>query len=163
VITYPFRQAMGFITNLFGMKSLSEKIKGGLSGIMGNKPVEKSTIPQMPKENMVEKKSKPSLFNQPIETKAGMIVPAVQITPTPTKIEGTKEEKPKSITPAKEEESMSTKMDKLIAEMCGLRAELNSGKILSGPLVIDGQEMSATLARQTSFRGGYGTNHLSTG
>jgi len=57
-------------------------------------------------------------------------------------------------------ETIIASNQKLIELLQGLRSDLAGGKV---GVYIDGQLLSATLARQTAFKGGYGTNQVTVG
>lgn len=129
-LTYPWRQALAWIAGVIpGMGGVAEKLKGGLKGIMGEDSVQNKVT--------------------------AAYVPAVQISPNPTPAAVV--EQTKVVTSAVENakpESDKTLTDILMA-INNLNKNLESGKI---GVYIDGQLMSATIARQTNFKGGFGMN-----
>lgn len=96
-------------------------------------------------------------LNKPIESKINnTYVPATTITPNTTKTDGDKKQKSndESKSSAVVDTSNNLLQDILVA-INNLNKNLESGKI---GFYIDGQLMSATLARTTEFRNGYGVN-----
>lgn len=131
-LTAPFRNAIAWVAKkLPGMGKFAEKMEGGLGGML-----------------------KPA-----VETKAATAyATAVKVTPTETKLAtatqleaaraGKNETKPT-------ENTFDKSLQDILAAINTLNANLENGKI---GFYVDGQLLSATIARQTDFRGGYGVN-----
>ena len=134
-ITSPFRHAFAWILDKIpGMSKFATKIKGGASG----------------------------LLNKSVETKAiASYTPAVQVNPNETKIVGRPDNLIQTKETNKEQSSTKYSLDDIYNMLKQLNDNLLSGKIKSGDIHMDGQLLSATLARQTSFRGGFGVNNIS--
>jgi hypothetical protein len=148
----------GFTTIVSGMKDLqtitfTSTISQMYNLITAMKDLSKE-IQAMPEFDFEKFKS--------METRAtAMYIPAVTITPEATKLE-VPETKPlvaEKLTPENMSMTEATGQ-KLYEVMCGIRDDLSKGKIQANTYM-DGQLLSATLARQTEFRGGYGVNKLS--
>lgn len=130
-ITSPFRDAFAWVLDKIpGMGKISEKIKGGVSGILNT-----------PKENQI----------------GPTYVPAIQVTPngvTPSQAVQQQKEDAKV-----EKDTSGEEQTKLLTNILNALNTLNenfsSGRIA---VSIDGQLLSTVLARTTEFRGGYGTN-----
>lgn len=134
-ITSPWRKALAWIfSKIPGMSKIAKTLEGGLGNIMDNKM------------DSVEKRA------------VATYVPAVTVTPEGTKLA----EAPKSDTKQTEatktatEDSSKTLQD-ILTSINTLNKNLESGKI---GFYVDGQLLSATLARQTEFRRGYGVNKV---
>jgi hypothetical protein len=131
-ITYPWRHAFAWIADkLPGMGKIAEKLRGGFGG-MTNSIESKVTQQQIQPTQIAEK-------------------PAQVTTPTQAPAQ------------AQTAEAQATTQDngKLLASILEsiniLNKNLESGKI---GFYVDGQLLSATIARQTEFRGGYGVNKV---
>jgi len=131
-LTAPFRKGMAWIADKIpGMGKVAEKLRGGVSG----------------------------LLNKPVEAKiAAAYVPAVTVTPTGTTVAGATTNKTGETATDKKESNNSDKLlQDILMAINTLNANLEAGKI---GINMDGQLLSATLARQTEFRGGYGVNKV---
>jgi len=133
-LTYPFRHAMAWIFDKIpGLGKFSDKLRGGAGGLIG-KSVENET--------------------KAVANRDGTI------TTTPAKVPGAKDKEPDqeiAKAAAAQAESDTKTLQGILNAIKTLNDNLMSGKI---GIYIDGQLMSATLARQTEFRGGYGTNRI---
>jgi hypothetical protein len=93
-----------------------------------------------------------------VESKAtAAYIPAVTVSPTGTKIESRKEEKPGEKPKA---ESSGTTLDDLIAVNKEMLSAMKSLLAKDPSVKLDGQLVSTYLARGQEFRGGFGSNHL---
>jgi len=133
-LTSPFRRGLAWIVDWIpGMGKVAEKLRGGMGELM----------------------------NKPVEVKASAAyIPAVQVTPNGTTIAGASTDQKQTPAQVGKDESILMTNEtglKLLSEICALRADLNAGKI---GINMDGQLLSATLARQTDFHGGYGVNKV---
>lgn len=129
-LTAPFRKGLAWITDKIpGMGKIAAKLRGGATEMIG-KPVE-SRI-------------------------ASTYVPAVTVTPTGTRI-ANNAVGAKPTAAGTDEGTFATDktLQDILAAINALNANLSNGKI---GIYLDGQLVSATLARQTEFRGGYGVN-----
>lgn len=172
IFTYPFRMAWNWITGLFGGKSPSQL---GLSIVKGLVSVGAmifdaltspwrlgfawimDKIPGMSKFADKLRGGVSDIINTPVESRArAAYVSAVTVTPTGTTIAGTStKDKPLTVTTQSNEPNS---IDLLLAEIKGLRADLNSGKIKSGDIFLDGSKVSTYMDRGINFRGNFGTN-----
>ena len=131
-ITYPWRHALAWIADKIpGMGKVADKLRGGFGGLT----------------NSVEAKA------------AESPTVASQITPKPTTLANTPQTvAAKTGADAAVAQDSSTKvLDDILMAIKTLNSNLESGKI---GFYVDGQLLSATIARQTEFRGGYGVNKL---
>jgi hypothetical protein len=97
------------------------------------------------------------ILNEPVENRAGAaFIPAVSITPNGTRIPNAVGEQALATEGANASNTDKTLQDILMA-INTLNKNLENGRI---GINIDGQLLSATLARQTEFRGGYGVNKV---
>lgn len=130
-ITGPFRKGLAWIADKVpGMGKVAEKLRGGLTGMV--EPVEKRAT--------------------------AAYVPAVTITPEGTKVAGQVQQAQKAEGDKKgEEQNNALLLQNILDGINKLNANLEAGKI---GFYVDGQLLSATLARQTEFRGGYGVNKV---
>ena len=131
VLTDPFRRGFAWILDkLPGMGKFAEKIRGGIGGMLA----------------------------EPLENKAtSAYVPALQVTPEETKFT-VPTKKPGINTEVGAEESSDGKvLQDILLAINTLNNNLENGKI---GFYVDGQLLSATIARQTEFRGGFGTNKI---
>jgi hypothetical protein len=96
-----------------------------------------------------------------VETKAtAAYMPAATITPTGTTVVGGAAGKPAAAAAQAYPEidlMTETTGKSLLNAILGLRDDMTSGKIA---VYMDTQLVSATIARQTEFRGGFGTNNV---
>lgn len=132
-ITYPWRHAFAWIADKIpGMGKIADKLRGGAGGMV----------------NSVEAKA------------AATYVPAAQVATTATQVNGTPTTKPQAqdaaTTVVSDNVCLKT-MENILDAIQNLNKNLESGKI---GFYVDGQLLSATLARQTEFRGGYGVNKV---
>lgn len=131
-LTAPFRHGLAWIMDKIpGLGKFSDKLRGGLGGML----------------------------NKPLESRAtAAYVPAATITPDGVSVSGKPNDKPIVATTEKAKDDNN---DKTLQDILGainmLNSNLSSGKI---GIYLDGQLVSATLARQTEFRGGYGVNKV---
>lgn len=133
-LTYPWRKFFAWVLDKIpGMSKYATGLREGVGGFL-SKSVEG-------------------------ETKAGALN-GEKITPAANKVPGT------TATPATEAAQAGTTaavefpdkvFSEMLAEIKNLNANLQSGKI---GIYLDGQLLSATLARQTEFRGGFGVNKV---
>lgn len=133
-LTSPWRRALAWIFDKIpGMGKVADKLRGGLTDIL----------------------------SKPVETKAAAAyVPAVTVTPKGTTLAGATPATEAGVVATKDTTTMAELLaanKEVVAAINGLRADLNAGKI---GISMDGQLLSATLARQTEFRGGYGVNKV---
>lgn len=131
-ITYPWRKALAWIFDKIpGMGKVAEKLRGGVK----------------------------AMLDEPVEKKAtAAYVPAVTVTPEGTKVAGTQTPQQQQAAPAATDASNNTKtLQDILTAINALNANLEAGKI---GFYVDGQLLSATLARQSEFRGGYGVNKV---
>lgn len=128
-LTSPFRRFLAWIVDKIpGMGGLAEKIRGGMSGALTDVGV---------------------LEKQKQLTAKGAVTETTPVaTPAPVIPVQTPEQQ-------RQKETDSTTLSEILKSLQILNANLMSGKI---GVYIDGQLMSATLARQTAFKGGYGVN-----
>lgn len=131
-LTAPFRNGLSWIMDkLPGMGKVAEKLRSGMGG----------------------------LINKPLEAKLSGESPSV-ITPVGMKVAGEVASQT-AIATAENKEKATAASDVLLGNILDaintLNKNLESGKI---GFYIDGQLMSATLARQTDFRRGYGVNKI---
>lgn len=134
-LTAPWRQFLAWVLDKVpGMSKIANTIRGGATGLL-NKSVETAN-----------------------KSVAG---PETTITPTAAIVPGTSNNKQsaKAEASATTQQGATDNTDKLLQTIIdginNLNKNLESGKI---GIYIDGQLMSATLARQTEFRRGFGTN-----
>lgn len=129
-LTSPWRNAIAWImSKIPGMSGIADKIAGGVSGFL-KKPLE----------------ARVSTDNKSTITPTGMKVASEVATQTATAVSENKE---------KSTASSDVLLGNILDAINTLNKNLESGKI---GFYIDGQLMSATLARQTEFRNGYGAN-----
>ena len=131
-ITYPWRHAFAWIADKIpGMGKVADKFRAGFGGMATS-----------------------------IESKAsGTAINPSQITPTPTTNGSSTQSQPVSQISEQPVQINDTKLLTAILEAINiLNKNLESGKI---GFYVDGQLLSATIARQTEFRGGYGVNKVS--
>lgn len=129
-LTMPFRNALAWITSKIpGMSGIADKIAGGATGLL-----------KKPLEARVTADTKSTI------TPVGMKVASEVATQTAA---ATSESKEKSTA------ASDVLLGNILDAINTLNKNLESGKI---GFYIDGQLMSATLARQTEFRNGYGVN-----
>jgi len=132
-LTSPFRRGLAWIMDKIpGMSKVAEKLRGGVSG----------------------------MINKPVETRAAAAyVPAVTVTPNGIRVAGAPGTiKTGDTTPDKKETINSDKLlQDILTAINTLNSNLVAGKI---GINMDGQLLSATLSRQTDFRGGYGVNKV---
>lgn len=130
-LTGPFRKGLAWIADKIpGMGKVADKLRDGFSGMV--EPVEKRA--------------------------AAAYVPVVTVTPQGTQVDGQPQQQPQQAWEKKPETTDNYKMlQSIYDELCQLNKNLESGKI---GFYVDGQLLSATLARQTEFRGGYGVNKV---
>lgn len=132
-LSYPWRTFLAWVLEKIPfMKKYAAIVRGGASGVIG-KSVENGSM--------------------------SSVVGEETITPTPAKVPGTKENQPKQdiANAVAQAENDTRTLQGILDAIKTLNDNLTSGKI---GIYIDGQLMSATLARQTEFRGGYGTNKI---
>jgi len=86
-------------------------------------------------------------------------IPAVTVTPTSTKIQGIENNVVEAKPTKTVKESGGKSIDDLHDVMSQMLADLRSGKIRTNTH-LDSQLVSATIARNTDFRGGYGVNKV---
>jgi hypothetical protein len=131
-LTYPFRHAFAWILDKIpGMGKFAGKLREGMGGVLA----------------------------EPVEKKAtAAYIPAVTVTPTGTRI-ATPEPAKTAVTAETKAESTSDSktLGEILAALTTLNKNLEAGKI---GFYVDGQLLSATLARQTEFRKGYGVNSI---
>lgn len=129
-LTAPWRNAFAWIMNKIpGMSGIADKLSGGVSGLL-----------KKPLEARVTTDTKSTI------TPVGMKVASEVATQTAS---ATVESKEKSSA------ASDVLLGNILDAINTLNKNLESGKI---GFYIDGQLMSATLARQTEFRNGYGVN-----
>lgn len=134
-LSYPWRHFMAWVLDKIpGMGKFASTIRGGLSGIT-NKSVEN-------------------------ETKAASIQSST-VTPVPTKAQNdngtTAQAQGANASQTSGQDSGSGKaLQDILSAINMLNANLEAGKI---GIYIDGQLLSTTIARQTEFRRGFGTNN----
>jgi len=133
-LTYPWRKFLAWVLDKIpGMGKYAKGLREGAGGLLA-KSVES-------------------------ETKAAN-VPAQKIAPEPAKVPGTNEKPNGAVAPAGEMppiESPDKVFQDILSSIKELNANLQSGKI---GIYLDGQLVSATLARQSEFRGGFGVNKV---
>lgn len=133
-ITYPFRHAMAWIADKIpGMGKMAAGLRGGVGDLI-NKPV--------------EQKASAAYVSAATVTADGVNVYGKPNDKTPTP----------SVETRPREESVDNKtLQDILGAINALNNNLSSGKI---GIYLDGQLVSATIARQTEFRGGYGVNKV---
>lgn len=129
-LTIPFRNGLSWVMDkLPGMGKVAEKFRSGMSG----------------------------LINKPIEARMSGESPSV-ITPLGMRVASEINSQPSNVFSDTKEKS-GTSSDVLLGNILDainlLNKNLENGKI---GFYVDGQLMSATLARQTDFRNGFGVN-----
>lgn len=99
----------------------------------------------------------PSLKLEKLSNVADMYVPVAQVTPTETKLLVPETQRTQHVEPSvvRQDEASSHTLKEILSAINLLNKNLESGKI---GVYVDGQLMSATVARQTAFKGGYGMN-----
>lgn len=99
----------------------------------------------------------PSLKLEKLSNVADMYVPVAQVTPTETKLLVPETQRTQHIAPSvvRQDDASSHTLKEILSAINLLNKNLESGKIR---VYVDGQLMSATLACQTAFKGGYGMN-----
>lgn len=132
-LTAPFRLGLSWIMNMIpGLSKISDKVRGGFSSML-----------------------------EPVENKVtATYVPAVQVNANGTATPQTIAPKGQTVTVGEDAVNQSysdKKLCEILDAINALNKNLEAGKI---GFYIDGQLMSATLARQTEFRGGYGVNKV---
>lgn len=129
-LTYPWRHFLAWVADKIpGMGGLAKKLRGGLEGGLTD-------------TGLLEKKA-----GTPEATPLAVTPEAAPVSTTITSVSTPEEQKRK--------EADSVALNSILAAINLLNANLQSGKI---GVYIDGQLMSATLSRQTQFKGGYGMN-----
>lgn len=129
-LTSPWRNALAWITSKIpGMSGIADKLSGGVSGLL-----------KKPLEARISTDTKSTI------TPVGMKVASEAATQTATVVSDSKE---------KSSASSDVLLGNILDAINTLNKNLENGKI---GFYIDGQLMSATLARQTEFRNGYGVN-----
>lgn len=130
-LTAPFRKGLAWIADKIpGMGKVAERLRGGVSDII----------------------------KKPMEAKmTAAYVPAVTVTPQGTQIAGAQTTKPAGEAEKKDLAASDKTLQDILTAINALNSNLSNGKI---GIYLDGQLVSATLARQTEFRGGYGVNKM---
>jgi hypothetical protein len=132
-ITYPWRHAFAWIADKIpGMGKVAEKLRGGFGGIA----------------NSIESKM----------TGTNIAPSNVQGTPNTNAAPGQAAPAPATAEVAAASADNTKLLTSILESINMLNKNLESGKI---GFYVDGQLLSATLARQTEFRGGYGVNKVS--
>jgi hypothetical protein len=131
-LTYPWRHFLAWIADKIpGMGKVAEKLRGGFGGVV-NSVEAKVTGQQVQPTQIAEK-------------------PAQVTTPTQNQAQSQ----------TAEAQAVTQDNGKLLMNILdainNLNKNLESGKI---GFYVDGQLLSATIARQTEFRGGYGVNKV---
>ncbi len=130
-LTYPWRHFLAWVADKIpGMGGIAKKLRGGLRGGLQDVGV------------LEKKAATPEVTPLEVNT-AATPTPTTTVTPIPTPEE------------QKRREQDSLSLANILAAINQLNANLQAGKI---GVYIDGQLMSATLSRQTQFKGGYGVN-----
>lgn len=133
-LSYPWRTFLAWVLEKIPfMKKYAATVRGGASAFIGK-----------------------SVENETSATAVG----DETITTSPTQVPGAKEKQPEqeiATAAAAQAEADTRTLQGILDAIKTLNDNLTSGKI---GIYIDGQLMSATLARQTEFRGGYGTNRI---
>lgn len=131
-LTYPWRMFLAWVTSKIPfMGGIAEKIKGGAEGAL-----EATGI---------------------LEKKAVTPGTSAKVTPEATPLAKTKITSEATPEQQKQKDGDSVTLIEILKSIRTLNDNMMSGKI---GIFIDGQLLSATLARQTAFRGGYGTNNI---
>lgn len=132
-LTYPWRHFLAWVLDKVpAMGKYAKALRGGVGGVVGRSVETETTAAKLPNDN---------------------------INPTPVAIPGTKA-KPAEVatpTPAVAAEVPDKIFQDILSAINTLNSNLESGKI---GIYLDGQLLSATLARQTEFRGGFGVNKI---
>lgn len=98
----------------------------------------------------------PELKLNRLESIADKFVPAIKVSPATAKVEKMSEVTAEVARTTSESTNSNTDLlNNILIAINNLNKNLENGKI---GLYVDGQLLSATLARQTEFRGGYGAN-----
>lgn len=134
-LTYPWRHFLAWVLDKIpGMGKVAQSLRGGVGGVIG-KSIETQT--------------------------ANAAGPQAVVTPVATTVPGAAEKQPNKAEAATTVQTTSDNTDRLLQSIIdginNLNKNLESGKI---GIYMDGQLMTATLARQTEFRGGFGTNKV---
>ena len=132
-LTIPFRMLMSWIDKV--------PLIGGILNKMG-------LGTEVPGPKSIEKKAQAAY------------IPAVTVSPTGTKIESRKEEKPGEKPKGTKEEPSGKTIDDLYNVMYSILTDLRGGK-LGASVNLDSQLVSVQMARLGEFRGGYGVNKVS--
>ncbi len=132
-LTYPWRHFLAWVLDKVPfMSKYAKALRGGVGGVVGRSVETETNAAKLPTDN---------------------------INPTPVTIPGTKA-KPTEVatpTPAVSGEAPDKIFQDILSAINTLNSNLESGKI---GIYLDGQLLSATLARQTEFRGGFGVNKI---
>ena len=132
-LTYPWRHFLAWIADKIpGMGGIAKKLRGGMGGALEDMGI-------------LEKKAAPPEIQPLAVATEATPVPTATVTTVPTAEEKTRRD------------ADSTTLGNILSALNTLNSNLSAGKI---GVYIDGQLMSATLARQTAFRGGYGMNQV---
>lgn len=132
-LTYPWRHFLAWVLDKIpGMGKYAKALRGGVGGTIGK-----------------------SVENETNATK----LPTEKINPVPATVPGTtvKPAEVPAITPAATLEAPDKVLQDILSAINMLNSNLESGKI---GIYMDGQLLSATLARQSEFRGGFGVNKV---
>lgn len=132
-LTYPWRQFLAWVLDKIpGMGKYAKMVKGGIGGVIGRSVENETAAAKLPIEGAIPKPT---------------IVPG----------ETAKPPQAESAEPTSTTEGNEKVLQDILSAINMLNSNLESGKI---GIYIDGQLMSANLARQTEFRGGYGVNKI---
>lgn len=133
-LTSPFRRGFAWILDhVPGMGGLAERLRGGMTGALRDGGV------------LEKKAAQVDILQQPTTIAAG---PVAATPTTPVAVDSTPDQK-------KQDDKDSGTMAEILKAINLLNSNLMAGRI---GVYIDGQLMSATIARQTLFKGGYGVN-----
>ena len=163
-LTWPFRMGLAYILDKIPfMGKVAAKLRGGMSGLLENNVETKAQENNYVPTKNVETKAQENNYvpTKNVETKAqAEYIPAVTVTPQGTVLNPGQSAPATTATEiSKNGEDLGTKLDTLIAVMNGLREDFSKGKIQANTY-IDSQLMSATVARNTEFRNGFGVNKI---
>jgi hypothetical protein len=171
-LLFPFKKAFNWIMNIFGGKSPSELGLFVVKGIVAiqSKIFDALISPwkrfftwiseKMPFMGGIAEKIRPRGTLESagiIEKTAISPISPVNVIPETTSLTKTRIASEATPEQQKQKDGDSITLTEILKAIRTLNDNMLSGKI---GIFIDGQLMSATLARQTAFRGGYGTNNI---
>lgn len=138
--TSPFRRGLAWILEKipFLGKGIAEKLRGGMTGVLQDTG--------LLDKKALEPITTPQVSTTPVTTPIAPVTAPISIAPT--------------IEQKKQQDADSGVLSDILKAVSMLNANLLAGKIAVN---LDGQLVSTTLARQTAWVGGYGTNTVHVG